>query len=267
MRVCLVCSLLLVFAGCGQSTTSITPDGGTHGDAASGADAATGDDAAVDDDAATGDDAASTSDAGPMCSADSFGWCPSGTDCLACPTGPISQVLLCTTHCTSDGDCTDAARPTCSRDTITGANGICVPAGQTCVWGVRCAAPTTMIATPSGERPISELVVGDLVYTADSSMLVAVPLAAVHRSPVDGEHRVVRVTLETGRVLEISPGHPTADGRFFGDLHAGDFLDGARVLSAELELYPYDATYDILPSSDTATYVAGGVLIGSTLAM
>lgn len=29
--------------------------------------------------------------------------------------------------------------------------------------------------------------------------------------------------------------------------------------------YGHEHTYDILPDSDTGTYVAGGVLIGSTL--
>jgi hypothetical protein len=47
--------------------------------------------------------------------------------------------------------------------------------------------------------------------------------------------RVVRVTLEDGRVLQISPGHPPADGRTFGDLLAGGQLDAEHaVLSAEL---------------------------------
>jgi hypothetical protein len=145
------------------------------------------------------------------------------------------------------------------------ATGLCVPIGVMCLFGAVCASPDTMIATPTGERPIAELRVGELVYSADDGGLVAVPIAAVHHRLVD-DHRVVRVALESGRVLEISPGHPTADGRFFGDLRGGDRLDGVLVLSAELVPYLHDATYDILPASDTGTYVAGGALIGSTLA-
>ena len=38
-----------------------------------------------------------------------------------------------------------------------------------------------------------------------------------------------------------------------------------RVLSAEMVPYTHDRTYDILPASDSGTYVAGGALIGSTL--
>jgi hypothetical protein len=128
-----------------------------------------------------------------------------------------------------------------------------------------CASPDTMIATPSGEQRIADLAVGDLVYSADEGSLRVVPIAEIHQTPVS-DHRVVRVALETGRVLEISPGHPTADGRWFGDLRAGDRLDGVLVLSAELVPYVHGFTYDILPASDTGTYVAGGTLIGSTLA-
>jgi len=130
----------------------------------------------------------------------------------------------------------------------------------------RCAAPNTPIATPFGERPISSLRVGDLVYSVDAGAIVAVPIARVASTRV-GTHRVMRVVLSTGAVLEISPGHPTADGRTFGDLSAGCALDEQhQVLSSEFVLYRYDATYDVLPTSSTGTYFAAGALIGSTLA-
>lgn len=94
--------------------------------------------------------------------------------------------------------------------------------------------------------------------------MVAVPIARVNRAPVQNHH-VVRVSLASGVVLEISPRHPTADGRTFADLHAGDALDGVRVTAAELVPYGHPFTYDILPASRTGTYYAGGALIGSTL--
>lgn len=129
-----------------------------------------------------------------------------------------------------------------------------------------CAAPNTPIATPSGERPIAELRVGDLVYSVNDYAVTVVPIARIGRTPVHAHH-VVRVELESGTVLEISPGHPTADGRTFGDLGAGSLLDEQHdVVSAHLVPYMYDATYDILPSSSTGTYFAAGVLVGSTLA-
>jgi hypothetical protein len=128
-----------------------------------------------------------------------------------------------------------------------------------------CAAPDTPLATPRGERPIASLAVGDLVYSVDHDAIVAVPLLRVSRRPV-ANHRVMRVVLEGGAVLQISPNHPTADGRPFGALIAGSTVDDAhRVVSAELVSYAYDATYDVLPASSTGTYFAAGALVGSTL--
>jgi hypothetical protein len=236
---------LILIAGCSQSTTPSSLDGSPTTDG--------------------GNDAAIVGDVGPLCGGGTFGFCANGATCLACPTGPIMQTTYCSRHCTSDTDCTDATYPTCSRDP-SGTESVCVPTGMTCAWGVRCASPDTMIATPSGERAIADLVIGDLVFSADDGMLRAVPLAMIHRTPVTSDHRIVRVVLESGRVLEISPGHPTADGRTFADLRAGDTLDGARIVSAEITPYLHSFTYDVLPASDTGTYVAGGVLIGSTLA-
>jgi hypothetical protein len=128
-----------------------------------------------------------------------------------------------------------------------------------------CAAPNTPIATPNGDRPIASLRVGDLVYSVDHGAIVSVPLERVGRTPV-ASHRVMRVVLTDGAVLEISAGHPTADGRKFGELTAGSALDESHaVASAELVPYAYDATYDVLPASSTGTYFAAGALIASTL--
>lgn len=77
---------------------------------------------------------------------------------------------------------------------------------------------------------------------------------------------MVRVELDSGAVLEVSSGHPTADGRTFADLLGGGQLDRAHAIrSAELVNYPHARTYDILPGSSSGQYFAGGALIGSTL--
>jgi hypothetical protein len=129
-----------------------------------------------------------------------------------------------------------------------------------------CAAPDTPIATPQGERAIAELTPGDLVYSVGASGVVVVPIVQVGSTPV-ANHRVVHVELAGGTVLEISAGHPTADGRTFADLLAGGQLDPTHpILSAEMVEYAHARTYDILPGSSTGTYFAGGALIGSTLA-
>jgi hypothetical protein len=129
-----------------------------------------------------------------------------------------------------------------------------------------CASPDTPIATPEGDRPIASLRVGDLVYSVDHDAIVAVPLILVGRTRV-AAHQVVRVVLEGGAVLEMSPGHRTADGLSFGELAAGIAFDESHtVVSAELVPYEHDATYDVLPASNTGTYFAAGARVASTLA-
>jgi hypothetical protein len=75
----------------------------------------------------------------------------------------------------------------------------------------------------------------------------------------------MRVVLETGAVLEISAGHPTADGVAFGDLRPGMRQGGVAITSAELVPYRHERTHDILPESDSGAYFAAGMLVGSTL--
>jgi hypothetical protein len=127
-----------------------------------------------------------------------------------------------------------------------------------------CASPVTPIGTPDGDRAIASLKVGDLVYSVDRDELRAVPIREIRRMAVI-HHHVMQVRLSNGAELDISAPHPTADGRSFGQLRAGDMIDGVGVVSAQSVPYAYDFTYDILPDSDTGTYVAGGALIGSTL--
>jgi hypothetical protein len=128
-----------------------------------------------------------------------------------------------------------------------------------------CASPDTPIATPEGDRPIADLKVGDLVYSVEGDAIRPVPVLRVGRTPVLN-HRVVRVRLHGGRTLEISAGHPTADGRTFATLAVGASLDGAAVESVETIPYTHPYTYDILPASTSGDYFASGLRIGSTLA-
>jgi hypothetical protein len=105
-----------------------------------------------------------------------------------------------------------------------------------------------------------------LVYSVDGAGVIVVPILRVGSTPVV-HHQVVRVELASGSVLEISAGHPTADGRTFAALLAGGQLDvNHAVVSAELVPYLHPRTYDILPNSSSGAYFAGGALIGSTLA-
>jgi hypothetical protein len=166
--------------------------------------------------------------------------CASDQLCCDAYGGPVLEYPLCVTP-TSSGTC---------------------PAGcPACV----CASPDTPIATPQGDRPIADLAPGDLVYSVQGDAVVAVPVLRTNRAPVH-DHHVVRVRLASGAVLEVSPRHPTADGRTFGDLRAGGQLDRIPIVSVEVIPYAYPFTYDILPASETHTYYAGGALVGTTLA-
>jgi len=129
-----------------------------------------------------------------------------------------------------------------------------------------CLALGTRIATPSGEIAVQDLRIGDIVWTSDADgARVSAALIAVGNAPVPATHVIVRVALNDGRLVYVSPGHPTAEGRHIGDLAAGDTLDGTRIASVERVTYAGGATYDILPAGTTGVYWANGVRLGSTL--
>ena len=170
----------------------------------------------------------------------------------------------CETSCCNEGElCCNvnagASRTACFPATD---KGTCPLGCAQCV----CTAPDTPIATPRGDRAISDLKVGDLVYSVHHGQLVAVPVILCNRVPVTGTHHMVEVRLSNGRVLSISPSHPTADGRTFADLAKGDVVDGVVIDSVRRAPYAETYTYDILPDSDSGTYFAGAVQIGTTLA-
>ena len=192
-----------------------------------------------------------------------FPYCDNGT----CGTPPCTSTSCgagscCDTQCCSAGQlcCVVPGGPLGPPRCVAPVNDSCPPGCPNCP----CASPDTPIATPSGERPISLLRPGDLVYSIDDEAVTAVPIKSVNVNPVVGHH-VLRLVLASGVVLEISAMHPTADGRTLATLGPGGTLDGVKVLSVEQVPYAHASTYDILPDSDTGTYYAGGVLLGSTL--
>ena len=125
-----------------------------------------------------------------------------------------------------------------------------------------CCSPDTRIRTTGIQKRIADILEGDLVLT-DSEKPVRV--IKVSRTEVKN-HKILKVSLNDGIVLEISPGHPTSDGKLVKDLKIGDLIDGHIVIEVKQIPYNYKYTYDILPDSKTGNYYANGVLIGSTLA-
>lgn len=127
-----------------------------------------------------------------------------------------------------------------------------------------CLVDTTTIDTPSGPVRVTDLRVGDLVWTKGlDGQRVAAPLLAIGSMDAPTGHEVLRVTLDDGRAVSASPGHPTADGRLLGTLRVGDRVDGARI-SAIARLPYRGRTYDVLPAG-RGVYWADGVLLRSTL--
>ncbi|MBX3126209.1 MAG: hypothetical protein KF718_05810 [Polyangiaceae bacterium] len=182
--------------------------------------------------------------------------CASGTACIGTHT-------CCGTDCCSPTElCCNVPGPLGEQlGCATPVNGTCPKGCTSCI----CNSPDTPIATPSGQRAIAELKVGDPVYSVHEGQVRVVPVQRVARQAAP-DHVVVQVRLASGAVLRSSPEHPTADGRTFGELRAGDGLDGVSVVEVRRVPYAHTHTYDILPASSTGSYYAGGVLIGSTLA-
>jgi hypothetical protein len=130
-----------------------------------------------------------------------------------------------------------------------------------------CLAAGDSIATPAGPVLVGNLHAGMMVWTLNGAGgRVAAPVLLVgHRRAAPGQ-QVVRLTLSDGRVVEASPGHPTADGRHVGELKPSDLLDGSHLTAVERIPYVGD-TWDLLPDGQTGLYWANGVPLRSTLSL
>ncbi len=128
-----------------------------------------------------------------------------------------------------------------------------------------CLAKGTLIDTPEGQVPVEELKEGMVVWTLDDSgKRVSALLIKVSATPVPTSFKVVRASLEDGRAVMASAGHPASNGRPLGDFQVGDILDGAKIVQLEYLDY-YGKTCDILPAGTTGLYWANGILLKSTL--
>jgi hypothetical protein len=171
---------------------------------------------------------------------------------------------LCVPPCVSSADCSDPARPFCVVGGCQRAR-YCAEVDHDNVCScAHCAAEDTLIATPEGERAIVDVAEGDLVWGARGAALVPVRVLRVSRTRV-WHHHMVRITLAGGRAVEMSAGHPTAGGGRFGDLAPGASLGGAIVERSDTVPYAGSHTYDLLTDGNQGAYVAGGVLVGSTI--
>jgi hypothetical protein len=129
-----------------------------------------------------------------------------------------------------------------------------------------CLTRGTLIDTPDGQTPVEQLQPGMLVLTIDNlGNRLTVSIIKISSTPVPAAFSVVKVTLEDGRAVTASPGHPTADLKALGSYRVGDTLDGSRVEEVKRQAYSCSETYDLLPSGTTGLYWANGILLRSTL--
>ncbi len=129
-----------------------------------------------------------------------------------------------------------------------------------------CLSENTVIDTPNGSVNVKELKEGMTILTQDSfGHKGNATILKTGRTLVPPDHKMVHVVLNDKRELYVSPNHPTADGRLFGELLVGDTLDGSKIKNREQVSYNGTYTYDILPSGKTGLYWANGILVKSTL--
>ncbi len=129
-----------------------------------------------------------------------------------------------------------------------------------------CLSSTTKIDTDTGQKQVTTLRVGDKVWSVNSNgEKVLVPIIKVSRRAVPSATIMLHVVLADRRQLTVSPNHPTAAGLPFKYLKIGDPLDDSKIINITGVNYSDGFTYDILPQSNTGTYWADGVLVGSTL--
>lgn len=130
-----------------------------------------------------------------------------------------------------------------------------------------CLASNTMIDAPDGPIGVKDVKVGTIVWSVDrQGERIASEVIRASRSQVPATHRVVHLVMTDGREVWVSPDHPTADGRRVAELRVGDAYENGTVAAAGTVPYWDTATYDLLPASNTGTYWANGILLGSTLA-
>ncbi len=128
-----------------------------------------------------------------------------------------------------------------------------------------CLSSSTMIDTPVGVTRVTDIRVGQTVWTKDvDGNKVGVSVVKIARTPVNN-HKVIHFVLSDKRELWVSAKHPTFDSRTITDLNIGESYDGGIVVKKETIPYNDKATYDILPGGETGLYWANGILLGSTL--
>lgn len=129
-----------------------------------------------------------------------------------------------------------------------------------------CLSSNVTVSAPDGEKTIREIKLGSLVWSLDAKgQKIIASVIRVVKTPVSPSHKVVHITLEDGREVSASPGHPTIDGKTIDLLKVGETLDASMVAKIEILAYDDDFTFDLLPTGDTGFYFANGIPLKSSL--
>ncbi len=129
-----------------------------------------------------------------------------------------------------------------------------------------CLPSYAMIDTPFGEKRVTELQVGDPIWSVDEfGIQKPAVILLTNKHAVSPTHQMLKTTFEDGRILTASPSHPLLNYQDFDSLVETEGYNNSYVTKIEKFNYKEEFTYDILPSGSTGTYWANKVLIGSTL--
>ena len=130
----------------------------------------------------------------------------------------------------------------------------------------KCLPSDASIDTPTGPRPVSELVLGDAIWSQnEAGERVASIVARTHSTRIVSPHSFYTLEMEDGRVLIASGRHPLANGELIAAARVGTVVDGAAIVQIRVEATDATNTFDVRPATERGTYWVSGVLVGSTI--
>lgn len=126
--------------------------------------------------------------------------------------------------------------------------------GQQGLIGGVCLARECEIETPTGDRPVESLEVGDKVLTQDSAGQKVVGRVTNTISRENGPGHQFLLVQGLRGPFRVSPAHPYINGYSIVEIAAGILMPPA-----------YSTTFDIAVDGDTGIYFVKGFPLGSTL--